>query len=108
MVDCTPHRARARRRALHREQPGQRSYPDDPFAIHRQTHSHVGSRRGQRSEAGRLEISDWLTGDKVSSTHSLLIASKRFLEPIAELTKYETEISAGRFLEEFDDALAEV
>ena len=37
---------------------GRRSYSDDPFAIHRQTHSHVGSRRSQRSEAGRLEISD--------------------------------------------------
>ena len=49
IIDCTPHRARARWRALHREQPGQRSYPDDPFAIHRQTHSHVGSRRSQRS-----------------------------------------------------------
>ena len=36
------------------------------------------------------------------------IASKCFLQPIAELTKHEAEISAGRFFEKFDDALAEV
>ena len=53
-------------------------------------------------------MSDWLTGGKVSSTRSLLIAAKCFLQPIAELTEHETEISARRFLEEFDDALAEV
>jgi len=40
-------------------------------------------------------MSDWLTGGKVSSTRSLLIASKCFLQPVAELTKHETEISAG-------------
>ncbi len=39
---------------------------------------------------------------------SLLIASKCFLQPIAELTKHETEISPGRLFEKFDDALAEV
>ena len=44
-----PHRARAWRRALHRNQPGQRSYSNDPFAIHRQTHSHVGSGTSERS-----------------------------------------------------------
>jgi hypothetical protein len=49
-----------------------------------------------------------LTGGKISSTHSPLIASKCFFQPIAELTKQETEISAGRFLEKLDDALAEV
>ena len=53
-------------------------------------------------------MSDWLTGGKVSSTRSLLIASKCFLQPVAELTKHETEISAGRLFEKFDDALAEV
>ena len=37
---------------------GEGCSPDDPFTIHRQTHSHVGSRGSQRSEAGRLEISD--------------------------------------------------
>ena len=37
-----------------------------------------------------------------------LISAKCFLQPIAELAKHKIEISAGRFLEEFDDALAEV
>ena len=49
-----------------------------------------------------------MTGGKVSSTPSLLIASKCFLEPISELTKQEAKIRAGRFLEKFNDALAEV
>src|SRR5262249_47900163 len=38
----------------------------------------------------------------------LLLASKCFLQPCAQLSKEQTEISGGRFLEEFDDALTEV
>jgi len=44
----------------------------------------------------------------VSWPDALLIAIECFLQPIAELTKQEIEISAGRFFEEFDDALAEI
>jgi hypothetical protein len=38
----------------------------------------------------------------------VLIVSKYFLQPISELTKHQLQICAGRFLEKFDDALAEV
>ncbi len=38
----------------------------------------------------------------------MLIAAKCLIEPVLELTKEKLQISAGRFLEEFDDACAKV
>ena len=43
-----------------------------------------------------------------SITHALLIAAKCFFQPTFELAEEETEISAGRLLEKFDNARTEI
>ena len=62
---------------------------------------------------GELNVLSWhgqrLRARRSSPLHfAALIASKCFLQPIAELPKHQAEISAWRFVEKFDDARAEV